>query len=361
LADNFSVEAEFQVKENRFLVIREFMTTGMCACLMHVINSLVYAEISQRIPIVHWGTSSAYHETTPEQYNTNPENVFEHYFEPVSDYSITEILGKGYRYFPSIWTDSTILNEQFPQSAPLPHKLLFPGSDADILVSYSKQRIEDLQRSIPLDHELSDLTIEELRYFFFGKFIRLRQNLKQLIEKFYDGNMRGRNVIGVHVRKTDKKSEQVSPYTWRFMRAVETLLSTNRDAKVFVATDCERTLNKFACRFPNRVIFTDSIRSSDSTALHLSGDNKRLKGEQILIDIYLLSRCNHFIGSLATSISFVVLFMLTDPALSKSWSTIIKPSFLERAGWHLTTSLPKRIKMFFQPIKRKLKQALNHP
>jgi hypothetical protein len=222
------------------------------------------------------------------------------------------------------------------------------------------QYIEDLHSLIPLTSELSGLSREELWHHFYSKKFRLKESLRKRIDKFYDENMRDRNVIGVHVRKTDKKSEQVAPYTWRYLRAAETLLSSKRDAKLFVATDCERTLKRFICRFPNRVIFTDSIRSSDSEALHHSEGNKRLKGKQILTDVYLLSKCDHFIGSLSTSISFVVLFMLNDPALSTSRSTLIKPHFLERAEWNLTTYLPKKSKWFFRRLKAKLKSSLNN-
>ncbi len=348
------------MKEKKFLVIREFLTAGMCACLMHVVNGLLCAKLSNRIPIVYWGKGSSYYEASEYLAGIVPNNVFENYFEPISEYSIEDVLGKGYAYFPSYWTDSTIVDGKFPKSDPLRYDLNFRSNKANVLVSFLMQRIEDLQSLIPPNSELSGLSRDELWHHFYSKNLRLKENVKERIDKFYDENMRDGHIIGVHVRKTDKKSEQVSPYTSRYLRAAETLLSSNIDAKLFVATDCEKTLDRFVGRFKERVIFTNSIRSTDSSALHTSAGNKLIKGEQILMDVYLLSRCKHYIGSLATSISFVVLFMLSDPAASRSRSTIIGPSFLERAEWNLTKYLPKKTKWFFRRLKGKFKASYNH-
>jgi hypothetical protein len=170
--------------------------------------------------------------------------------------------------------------------------------------------------------------------------------------------MRGANVIGVHVRKTDKKFEQVTPYTARFFKAARARLSSCADAKLFIATDCEKIVDRFADTFPGRVIFTNSIRSTDSTAVHRSQGNKRLKGEQILMDIYLLSRCKHFIGSMATSITFIVLYMLIDPLASGRKSTIINHGLLESLDWNLTVNWRQKIKKFQRGIRRKMAEAL---
>jgi len=326
---------------------------------MHVVNSLLYAELNNRIPIVYWGKGSSYYEAAEYSPGIVPNNVFENYFEPISEYSVEDVLGKGYTYFPSYWTDSTIVDGKFPPPCPLPYTLEFPGCDADVLVSSSLQRIEDLQMLIPSNHKLSGLSRDELWHHFYSSNFHLKHDLRQRIDRFYEKNMRGGNVIGLHIRKTDKKAEQVAPYAARFLKAAKKQLSSSNDAKLFLATDCEKIVSRFVNNFPGRVVFTDSIRSTDSTAVHLAPGNKRLKGEQILMDIYLLSGCKHFIGSMASSIAFVVLYMLMDPVVSGQKSTIVNHGFLEFIEWKVAVDWYRRIKRLLWGVRRKIAGRLN--
>lgn len=86
------------------------------------------------------------------------------------------------------------------------------------------------------------------------------------------------------------------PFDRKYRKAINSYLSSFNDAKIFFATDCQQTLKKFKKIYKNRIIYTDSTRSTNASPVHLSHGNGRLKGEQFLIDMYLLSKCNYFIG-----------------------------------------------------------------
>lgn len=298
---------------------------------MHVVNALLYAELANRIPIVLWKERCLYYDNIePKDGDGHCNNAFEYYFNPVSAYSIKDIIGKGYTYFPAIWNDANIVNDRAcSQSVRLPADLNFPGSDADVLVSSHLQRIEDLQNNIPASSVLSKFSKEEIWYTFYTRYIRLKDEIQGKIDRFWSNDFDGMNVLGVHIRKTDKRLEQAAPHDGRFVTAIDSYLRSFNDAKIFMATDSSRTLRKFINRYGERVMYTDCIRSDGSSAVHITGGSGRKKGEQILIDMYLLSKCTHFIGSLSTNVSYVVLYMLCAPQVAASKSTIIRHNLLE--------------------------------
>jgi len=73
-------------------------------------------------------------------------------------------------------------------------------------------------------------------------------------------------------------------------------------------------------------------------SVHHSMGNSKEKGDQILQDIYLLSKCEHIVLSMASSIAFVVLFMLMDPSITEKKSTIVNPNRLDNwvCNWSKT-------------------------
>ena len=342
------------MKRKRFLIIRAY-PAGMCSCLMHIVNGLLYAELTERIPIVFWGERSLYYENTDEIENNRLNNSFEYYFKPLSNYNIEDVIGKGYSYFPSHWRDSNLFDDTVSSSSiPLPCALSFPGNKADVLVSTSLQRIEDLMKIISLDNCLRALSKEQLWYHFYTKYIYLKENIRQIIDEFYWDNMEGMNVLGLHIRKTDKKSEQAIPYDSKFIKAVDSYLSSFNDAKIFIATDCAKTLEKFKKIYTEKIIYTNSIRSNNSSPVHSTIGNNRLKGKQILTDVYLLTKCDHFIGSLSSNIAYVVLFMLIDPMRSKKKSTLVSHGFSESLVRTIMIELHSQTKFLRRSMKRVL-------
>jgi len=341
------------MKNQKFHIIRAY-PAGMCSCLMHVVNELLYSELTNRIPIVYWKERSLYYQSTTSKEKDIQNNSFEYCFKPVSNYSIQDILRKNNTYFPSVWTDSNIFTDTVSSShTALPVALDSQGIDADVLVSSVFRRMEDLQTLIPQDNYLSTLSKEELWYHFYSKYISLKNNINKKITSFYNDHMLGENVLGLHIRKTDKSSEQPTPYDRKFIRAINRYLSFHNDAKIFIATDSERTLIKFKNIYKDRLIYTNSIRSVNSTGVHFSEGNGISKAEQIITDVYLLSKCDYFIGSLSSNIAYVVLYMLTNPVISKKQSTLISHGFyesLERKMYILVSRKTMLIKRIFKKI-----------
>jgi hypothetical protein len=318
---------------------------------MHVTNELLYAELTGRIPIVYWKERSLYYENTKSNYDDALNNAFEYYFKPVSNYTVNDIVKQNYSYFPTEWSNDNIMSDSVASSTkPLPNTIDFPESDSDVLVSSSFRRMEDLQKIIPKENQLSRLTKEEIWHHYYRKYIFLKEEIKAKINDFYAQRLRGNNILGLHIRKTDKRSEQAIPHDSRFIKAVNSYLSAHAEGKIFLATDCRKTLEKFEKRYGDKLIYTDAIRGTGSMGIHFENDNKRLKGEQILQDVYILSKCNYFIGSLSTNIAYLVLYMLRDPSESKNSSTLVSLGSAE--------NIETRIRSWFSNIKRLFRKTV---
>lgn len=167
----------------------------------------------------------------------------------------------------------------------------------------------------------------------FERYVHLKPAVQEEINEFYDRNMRGYYIIGVHHRGTDKKTETVViPHvkTLQFLQQVIAQLpkDTLDSFRIFVATDDDAFINFMVSAYPSRVIYNDFIRSANNKPLHYSEDkygSNYQKGKEALIDLIMLSMCDHLVYPSASS--FSTISMKLNPSLPL---TPIKPNPLWR-------------------------------
>jgi len=125
----------------------------------------------------------------------------------------------------------------------------------------------------------------------------------------------GEKPLGVHIRLTDKNNctvhgepETGKPVTLNnYMSHINNYLEENPDSKIFLATDDYDCLATIRDRYEDKVVFSDSIRSSGDVSIHHgSSQNGYTKGLNVLVDALTLSSCHHIIKG----ISNVALFAL---------------------------------------------------
>jgi len=115
-------------------------------------------------------------------------------------------------------------------------------------------------------------------------------HIGRIVSSFVDSRFLNNHIVGIHYRGTDKSSEAVRvPYEY-----VSNMLSKYRDSYFFVATDEVQFLEFMHERHVGRVLQYDSLRSYNSTPVHLcSSDFDKSKiGEDALVDCLILSRCH---------------------------------------------------------------------
>jgi hypothetical protein len=126
------------------------------------------------------------------------------------------------------------------------------------------------------------------------KYIKIKPQIEAKINFFareYFGNS---NVIGVHYRGTDKRSEAPRVPYKKVYETIQTVINSlsSDDYKIFVATDEKAFLDDILVRFPGRVIYTNSLRSSDGAPVHKETYKNCYKmGEDAVLDCLLLSKC----------------------------------------------------------------------
>ena len=151
------------------------------------------------------------------------------------------------------------------------------------------------------------------------KYIRLKSSIQAKINAFYQSQMSGNDVIGLHVRRTDNiGSEHLSISLDKYCQLVDEqsaiIESASRSVpKIYVATDSNIVLRQLQERYPARVICSECVRSENERPVHNNyvrriKDGNPLLGEQVLADAMLLSRTRFLVHGLSGVASAALFF-----------------------------------------------------
>ena len=123
------------------------------------------------------------------------------------------------------------------------------------------------------------------------RYVHLKPDIQTKLDEFVEKQFENHNVIGVHYRGTDKKSE-APEVSYQEVADRISIDVEEENTKVFVATDDELFLLFMQEKFPEKIISIDAIRSSDGTPVHYDfNQNAYKKGEDAILDCVLLSKC----------------------------------------------------------------------
>jgi len=139
------------------------------------------------------------------------------------------------------------------------------------------------------------------------KYIKMKPEIQQKIDSFYEQNLKGNYIIGVHYRGTDKIYEvNRIAYEQFFMEIERTIRKINtKNYVIFVATDEQQFLDTLQQQF-GQIVYQEAQRSSNGQPLHygINRENPYQQGLEALIDFGLLAKSNIVIrGSSALTIA----------------------------------------------------------
>jgi hypothetical protein len=231
---------------------------GMFANLLGTLVEIYHSELYEQIPVVAWDESSCY-------YDTNfGSNVWNYFFEPVSEASISDVLNFG-NYTEVISRGTREIELQ-------------PGQD-----------------KFGILHNVWE------------KHVRLKRGLLTKVEKVESELFKSRPVLGVHIRSTDRKIDKDSKQNnllfagvKPFFKEAYKYLRIHPGALVFVASDSFQNIDAMKSEFGSRIITYDALRSHDDTSIHgsldggIPGSGYR-KGEDVIVECLLLSRCDYLV------------------------------------------------------------------
>jgi hypothetical protein len=121
-------------------------------------------------------------------------------------------------------------------------------------------------------------------------------------------------VLGVHLRGTDKgkylamagSGQQIDPAA--YLPYVSAFLAAHRNASVFVATDSPSFLREVRSTWPGRVRYREDVLRDEGNAAFrkpAASGNYR-KGEEVLLDALLLSRCDWLLHAASGVAEFAI-------------------------------------------------------
>lgn len=239
---------------------------GMGVCLTAVLNHLNLCELTNRTPVIYWLKDSLY-------YNHNgfngSHNVWEYYFEPVSEMTYQRKDHLHHFYAEQYWKFSYYkITEQ-------------NRKDAHILIN---------------------------------KYIKIKPIVRNKIDNFYEQYIRGKKTVGIHIRGTDKFIED-----GRVEAAVmvtEALKYADEETQFLLSTDEQKLLDNMISLLSSlnrKFIYYDCYRSQDGSALHVRKvkPSKAQFGEDVIVEMVLLSKCDALVHTYS-NVSSIPLYFNAD-------------------------------------------------
>jgi hypothetical protein len=291
---------------------------GLFSLIQQVIANIPWALQEGRIPIAHFGRRTCY--WTPRGYHGR-DTAWEYYFDPiVPSYPVAAIPERV----------RAVIERAFPRQSE-------PGyfADEDTYVSNHFGDHPDLRGKallIPYETGNPDPVLRQRASEIIRTFVRPRAYVEQKARRFFEEQMRGHEVIGVHVRGTDAVSGSETREYRRgslrlssFVTELARLVRGRPSVRILVATDAQASLDHLRRAFDDRVIAYDAIRHEGGEPAgqgptgcimpaYIATDRDRAarNGEEAVIEYLLLGRCGHLVhngASLATTV------LLTKPLM----------------------------------------------
>jgi hypothetical protein len=291
---------------------------GLFSLIQQVIANVPWAIKESRIPVAYFGENTCY--WTPNGYRGR-RTVWEYYFEPlVPGYSASVIPEP---IMKMIQADRPSANE-------IGHHL----HGASFVSRHFGDHPQLSGVTLPIPYQWDDPTdiLRRTAKAIVDHFVQPRSYIVRKVDDFFTRHMAGQYLIGVHARGTDATSKQElrsfrqgSLVLDRYVREIERMLDGKPDAKIFVASDDQVSVDHLTETFGARVISYDSIRhrggepagrgpSGWIMPAYIAGDRDTAakNGEDAVIEYLLLSRCDYLLHN-GSSLARTVL--LNSPTL----------------------------------------------
>jgi hypothetical protein len=295
----------------RYLLITEW-GHGFWSDVAHVLGSLLLAEMTNRIPLVHWGDNSLF---SP----SDGANAWTRYLEPVSGANLSELAAPGHSYFPPPWNAAATQSARGePVRTERPRDSyglgLLPRTES-VVVSDTWVGVSDLIPWLEPGDPLHGKSRIEVTRYLVEKYLHLRPNIRTGIDAFAAQVLAKSKCLGVHIRASDKVAEvkDLADVNAQYIPWVEAFLADKPDWRIFLLTDSQSTLQTFLSRFPGRIIATASHRTDGRFGIHYSGHDPVEVAQQVIIDTYLATRCDAFVGNGASNVSLAVEYLRDWP------------------------------------------------
>ncbi len=288
-----------------FIIQNHDMHAGFGALILYALNGIRLAIQTDSIPIIDFNKKNC-----PYFYDAQRgPSVWEYYFEKVSPYSVSDVIlmqQKGH-----------ILPEQVRYST---------AAEAAEAHHHDPDRLATFWAwKVPKDKKNWLKNKRALGRKYVQKYIRVQKEILNKVDHYTKQYYTTQSIIGIHVRGTDFAYASPTPLE-KYIEAIDLLLRQQQTAnhQIFIATDQQQYLDALCQHYGERVLSYDAIRSTNHIApFRLDNTSGFTKGEDVLIDILLLSKCSHIFKSAAATGELALWFTshdnITDFAVSSEF------------------------------------------
>lgn len=276
---------------------------GFFAEFLWTVNHLEYCLATDKKPVIYWGKEFAYY--TPKGYNDSL-NGWEYYFEPtcnetynINDKLHTEDYYKRENNFSSLWwyvqyVDNIHLLPEENRNCFQPYK----NNHAEYLSSkFNAQR--KLQYPVGEYHLYDKLYRKWIHENILNKFVKIKENILSKILNFYADHMENdKKTIGIHLRGGHLRNE-VFPVPISYILEQANKFAEQEEVQFFIATDQEPLLQEAINTLKGKVLYYPSQRFNKTTSPYPGVKLDPELGENILIEVMLLSLCDHLVHTIS--------------------------------------------------------------
>lgn len=294
---------------------------GFGAVLLTVMNQLRFCERNNYYPVV--------------ALDQNCENAFfdknygndmwAQYFEPVMPLSLAIFRSmpsaNSERFFVQTSKNAIAVSEEDPDS-------IYPYPFG----KWRAEPIDDLDLWYEWQREKGRETMQ--------RYIRPKAEIVAVVNDFYERNLKGSFILGVHIRGTDLHyAPPVSPA--EYFELIEKYVSEYPEIKILLATDQQQYIGIFEQKFGDKIYSTSSFRSDNEIApFNRSEISPYQKGADVLIDMLLLSKADFLIKGVSNVGEMAMYFNRNLTCADLAYKKLKAFGQSYDKGWDNMTNLP---------------------
>jgi hypothetical protein len=158
-------------------------------------------------------------------------------------------------------------------------------------------------------HPMHGRDTETVLRYLFARHLRPLPDIRDEVESFAAAHFKGRPVIGVHIRGSDKYKEepQLREKQAIYPQAIDFFSQSMPGAAILLITDSQPVVEEYRQRYGPRLIVPPAVRSSTIIGVHhLGHEDRRMIGREVVRDIYLAAKCDRFIGLASSNVSATI-------------------------------------------------------
>ena len=304
MADGFklSERAPRDHREPRYLLIKAW-GYGFWSEGHHMASQLLLAELTGRIPVVHWGENCLFR-------RDGDGEAFAHFFQTPSAVRLDDLPADASIYPPK-WNRNNLrtenLNKWEGDGSRLAAQYLFNRPET-IVVSDFFSTLSSILPWIGRSSRYYGMSEDAAYAALFQKYLKPVPRIAAMVDDFVARHMRGRPWAAVHVRGSDKihESPRLAQTNANYFAFVDKIVELNPSIGVFLLTDAAPMIDEFRKRYGDRLLCTQAVRSNSNIGVHLAGNDGVAMGEEVLIDALLATKCDYFVGNQESNVSLAI-------------------------------------------------------